>query len=460
MTARFPFSDVVGQDDAKLALTLAAVDPLIGGVLLRGHKGSAKTTLARGLAAMLGRFTELPLGTTEDRLIGTLDVTSALAGGEPTFRPGLLAAADGGVLYVDEVNLLADHLVDVLLDVAVSGENIVERDGVSHRHPARFVLVGSMNPEEGELRPQLLDRFGLCVHVTAPASMDDRVEAVRRRLSFDRDPEAASGEGADRELAERIGAARPAQVGDDVMTAASRLALAAGAEGLRADLILCRAAAALAGLEGREVTDVDDLRRVAHLVLAHRARRGPFDSPTIPPDQMADTVDDALGDPPDDRATSARRRIGARRAADRRWARPADRPCPRPPSGRPTADGCVRADRRRTVPMHQSPPCRPSGRWRPRRRRPTRPCSSPEDLRTDERSERRAAPHRSVRRPQRLDGSAAARRRGHGRRARLARRRLPAAPPRGHGRLRRRRRRGSCSRPRPASRSPATACAT
>ena len=387
MTARFPFSEVVGQDDAKLALTLAAVDPLIGGVLLRGHKGSAKTTLARGLAAMLGRFTELPLGTTEDRLIGTLDVTSALAGGELMFLPGLLAAADGGVLYVDEVNLLADHLVDALLDVAVSGENLVERDGVSHRHPARFVLVGSMNPEEGELRPQLLDRFGLCVEVTAPASMDDRVEAVRRRLSFDRDPEAASGEGADRELAERIGAARPAQIGDDVMTAASRLALAAGAEGLRADLTLCRAAAALAGLEGRDAADVDDLRRIAHLVLAHRARRGPFDSPTIPPDQLADTVDDALGEPSDDRPTSA---------SD--GSAPDERPLTmgsarRPPMPRPPAVSSDRGRFVRSVPAADRPdePVAALSTVRAlaaRRAGDDSAVLEPQDLRTDERSER------------------------------------------------------------------------
>ncbi|MGQ0520367.1 MAG: ATP-binding protein, partial [Actinomycetota bacterium] len=160
---RYPFSAVVGQDDLKSALVLAAVDPGLGGVLLRGQKGSAKTTIARGLAGLLpdaGTFVELPLGATEERVVGSLDLEAMLAGDGVRFQAGLLAAAHGGVLYVDEVNLLADHLVDVLLDVAVSGANVVERDGVSHRHPARFVLVGSMNPEEGELRPQLLDRFG------------------------------------------------------------------------------------------------------------------------------------------------------------------------------------------------------------------------------------------------------------------------------------------------------------
>src|SRR5580765_1998661 len=195
----FPFAAVVGQDDAKLALQIAAVDRRIGGVLLRGEKGSAKTTLARGFAALLGDvpFVELPLGATEDRVVGSLDTRAALLGGEMRFHPGLLAAAHGGVLYVDEINLLSDHLVDVLLDVAVSGVNIVERDGVSHRHPCRFVLVGSMNAEEGELRPQLLDRFGLCVEVRAPVSVEDRVESVRRRLAFDETGDVPTGDAAE-----------------------------------------------------------------------------------------------------------------------------------------------------------------------------------------------------------------------------------------------------------------------
>ena len=286
----FPFDAVVGQDDAKLALRLAAVDPLIGGVLLRGEKGSAKTTLARGFAALLGDvpFVELPLGATEDRVVGTLDARAALVGGEVRFQPGLLAGAHGGVLYVDEINLLADHLVDVLLDVAVSGENVVERDGVSHRHPARFVLVGSMNPEEGELRPQLLDRFGLCVDVRAPLDVASRVESVRRRLAFDASGAVPAGTGA---LPPGTVAALP----DPVLEAATRLALEVGAEGLRADLVLCRSASAHAALEGRSEAAFADLRRVAPLVLAHRSRRGPFDPPVVAPEQLQRAVRDVLG---------------------------------------------------------------------------------------------------------------------------------------------------------------------
>src|SRR5437763_11110435 len=185
--ATFPFSAVVGQDDAKLALLLNAVDPAIGGVLLRGQKGSAKSTLARGIAALLpGRapFIELPVGATEDRLVGTLDIEGALGEGKRRFQPGLLYAAHGGVLYVDEVNLLPDHPGDGRLDVAASGVNRVEREGISESHPSRFVLVGSMNPEEGELRPQLLDRFGLAVDMVASVDAEERAEAVRRRLAF------------------------------------------------------------------------------------------------------------------------------------------------------------------------------------------------------------------------------------------------------------------------------------
>jgi magnesium chelatase subunit D len=293
--ARFPFSAVVGQGEARLALLLAAVDPGIGGVLLRGDKGSAKSTLARGLAGMLpggAPFVELPLGATEDRVLGTLDIKAALADGATEFRPGLLSAAHGGVLYVDEVNLLPDHLVDVLLDVAASGVNRVERDGVSHSHPARFVLVGSMNPEEGELRPQLLDRFGLSVEIKSPTDPLARAEVVRRRLTHDAGGRVEGGEG-DIVLRARLAASLPADLPDTVVEFACRLALSVGAEGLRADLVLCRAAAAYAGWEGRSVATADDVERVAALALGHRRRRRPFDPPILHPNELERALDAA-----------------------------------------------------------------------------------------------------------------------------------------------------------------------
>jgi magnesium chelatase subunit D len=296
---RFPFTAVVGQDELKVALLLAAVDPRIGGVLLRGQKGSAKTTLARALAALLpgdAPFAELPLGATEDRLVGTLDLAAALTGGERRFEPGLLAAAHGGVLYVDEVNLLPDHLVDVLLDVAASGVNRVEREGISYQHSARFVLIGSMNPEEGELRPQLLDRFGLAVTVTAPTEPAVRAEAVRRRLAFDAAPAAFAARWAapEDELQRRLVTARPAPVHDRLLMAITTLCAQLGAEGLRADLVMTRAIAALAGWEGRPAAGPDDVRRVAGLALAHRRRRGPFDDPALADEDLQAALDQAL----------------------------------------------------------------------------------------------------------------------------------------------------------------------
>ncbi|HEX6420412.1 MAG TPA: AAA family ATPase [Acidimicrobiales bacterium] len=293
--AGFPFSAVVGLAEARLALLLAAIDPGIGGVLLRGDKGSAKSTLARGLAGLLpggAPFVELPLGATEDRVVGTLDIKVALTEGETVFRPGLLAAAHGGVLYVDEVNLLPDHLVDVLLDVAASGVNQVERDGVSHAHPARFVLVGSMNPEEGELRPQLLDRFGLSVEIKAPTDPLQRAEVVRRRLTHDAGGRVGAPEG-DILLRARLAASMPADLPDTVVDFACRLAVGVGAEGLRADLVLCRAAAAFAGWEGRSVATTADVERVASVALGHRRRRRPFDPPTLSGEELQVALDSA-----------------------------------------------------------------------------------------------------------------------------------------------------------------------
>ena len=295
---RFPFSAVVGHDQAKLALLLAAAEPAIGGVLLRGQKGPAKTTLARGLAGLLpgqAPFVELAVGLTEDRVVGSIDLAAALTGGEVRFRPGLLAAAHGGVLYVDEVNLLPDHLVDVLLDVAASGVNRVEREGVSSAHPSRFVLVGSMNPEEGELRPQLLDRFGLAADVASPGDPRERAEAVRRRMDFDADPGGFAARWATAEGGERatVAGARRASLPEDLVTTVSALCASVGAEGLRADLVICRAAAALAAREGRAEATVDDVRRVAPLALAHRRRRHPFEDPGMSPEEVDRALEEA-----------------------------------------------------------------------------------------------------------------------------------------------------------------------
>lgn len=302
--ARFPFSGVVGHDDVKLALLLNALDPRIGGVLLRGEKGSAKSTLARGLAALLPEgapFVDLPVGATEDRVVGSLDLQAALSGEAARLRPGLLAAADGGVLYVDEVNLLPDHLVDVLLDVAASGINRVEREGVSASHPSRFVLVGSMNPEEGDLRPQLLDRFGLAVNVATSADADERADAVRRRLDFDADRVGFAAAWADAEevLRQRLNRTISAALSDDLVRTISSLCASVGAEGLRADLAICRAATALASWEGRDEVTVDDVRRVAPLALGHRRRRSPFEEPGIDPQEIDAALDDAQTPPPD-----------------------------------------------------------------------------------------------------------------------------------------------------------------
>jgi magnesium chelatase subunit D len=296
---RFPFTAVVGHDDAKLALLLAAVDSRIGGVLLRGQKGSAKTTLARGLAALLpgdAPFVDLPLGATEDRVIGTLDLRAALTTGDRQFEPGLLAAANGGVLYIDEVNLLADHLVDALLDAAASGVNRVEREGISYEHAARFVLVGSMNPEEGDLRPQLLDRFGLAVDIASPLDADQRALAVERRLAFDRDPGGFVVRHREDEVAlrARLSAARAATVAPELLRQISALCATMVVEGLRADLVIARAAAAHAGLEGRAAADGDDVRAVAALALAHRQRRTPFDQPGVAQGQLEQALNDAL----------------------------------------------------------------------------------------------------------------------------------------------------------------------
>ena len=277
-SAHFPFTALEGQAPLQRALLLCALEPLIGGLLIEGPRGTAKSTSARALAALLpaGRFVNLPLAASAEQVVGSLDIDAALKGDGVQFRPGLLARAHGGVLYVDEVNLLADHLVDLLLDVSASGVNIVERDGISHTHPARIVLIGTMNPEEGELRPQLLDRFGLFLRLADAPDLATRQRIVSARLAFDADPAAFVARQAAHETAlrERLAGARDRlrqidYAGADIARV-GELCRAARVEGVRADLALLRAARANAALEGRAQIVAQDIDRVAPWVLAHR----------------------------------------------------------------------------------------------------------------------------------------------------------------------------------------------
>ncbi len=327
MDPRFPFSALVGQDDMKTALLIACVEPAIGGVLVFGDRGAGKSTAVRALAGLLPPITvvegcayacsperpaglcgvcaspdgdgrpkaalkgverpapvvDLPLGVTEDRVVGALDLERALARGEKAFEAGLLARAHRGFLYIDEVNLLEDHIVDLLLDVAASGENVVEREGLSVRHPARFVLVGSGNPEEGELRPQLLDRFGLCVEVATPTDLADRIEVVRRRDAYERDPSGFAARFAEEEarLRESIVRARATlgdvETSDELLEHAARLCITLGSDGLRGELTLMRAARALAAVQGESAATLAHLRDVAPSVMRHRLRRDPLE---------------------------------------------------------------------------------------------------------------------------------------------------------------------------------------
>ncbi len=327
----YPFTAIVGQEEMKLCLLLNVIDPRIGGVMIMGHRGTGKSTAVRALADVLPKITrvkddpfnrapdelgieseaatggngrlplsapgarfkreripvpvvDLPLGATEDRVCGTIDIEAALTKGVKRFEPGLLARANRGFLYIDEVNLLDDHLVDVLLDVAASGWNVVEREGISVRHPARFVLVGSGNPEEGELRPQLLDRFGLHARITTITDIAQRMEIVRRRRAFDADPHAfiAAWEPQQRALRRRILAAQK-HVGDvdmpeDALMFAAELCMRLGVDGHRGELTLARASCALAAFEGRRRVTTDDVKRVAVPALRHRLRRDPLET--------------------------------------------------------------------------------------------------------------------------------------------------------------------------------------
>lgn len=337
MSTPFPFTAVVGQDDLRLALLLNAVSPAVGGVLVRGEKGTAKSTAVRALSALLpavdvvtgcrfscdpaapdpacpdgpheveasstrpARMVELPVGASEDRLVGALDIERALSEGVKAFEPGLLADAHRGILYVDEVNLLHDHLVDLLLDAAAMGASYVEREGVSVRHAARFLLVGTMNPEEGELRPQLLDRFGLTVEVAASREPDQRVEVVRRRLAHDDDPAAFVARWADEEaeVRARIVAARAllpsVRLGDGALRQIAATCAAFEVDGMRADIVMARTATALAAWAGRTDVLAEDVRQAALLALPHRRRRNPFDAPGLDEDKLDDTLEEFSG---------------------------------------------------------------------------------------------------------------------------------------------------------------------
>jgi magnesium chelatase subunit D len=340
--SRYPFTAIVGMDDLRLSLLLNAVSPQVGGVLVRGEKGTAKSTMVRALAGLLPsiavvdgcrfacdpaapdaqcpdgphdtgapdveratRLVELPVGVSEDRIVGSLDLERALAEGVKAYEPGLLAAAHRGVLYIDEVNLLNDHLVDLLLDAAAMGRSYVEREGVSVRHAARFLLVGTMNPEEGELRPQLLDRFGLTVEVAATREPVERAEVVRRRLAYDADPDGFAERWAqeEKELAVRITAARallPSVVlGDPALRQITAVCAAFEVDGLRADIVMARTAVALAAWAGRTDVIAEDVRTAAQLALPHRRRRNPFDAPGLDEEKLEQTLEQSAGEEPD-----------------------------------------------------------------------------------------------------------------------------------------------------------------
>jgi magnesium chelatase subunit D len=332
----YPFAALVGQERLKQALILNAINPLIGGVLIRGEKGTAKSTAARGLAELLPPIAmvagcpfhchpelpelmcdacrrrqeqgevlprrdrpmpvvDLPLGTTEDRLLGTIDLEKAIKSGEKHFEPGLLAAANRGILYVDEVNLLDDHLVDVLLDAAAMGVNVVEREGISFIHPARFILIGTMNPEEGELRPQLLDRFGLCVEVTGLHNLEARMAVVERRLAFEADPDgfAAAWQGEQDSIRQAILRARErlpqVNFSPELLRLITAICVDQGVDGHRADIFMLKVAQTLAAYRGREDLTPEEVREAAVLVLPHRLRRKPFSESAMDETRLEET---------------------------------------------------------------------------------------------------------------------------------------------------------------------------
>ncbi|WP_322819544.1 AAA family ATPase [Tepidiforma sp.] len=306
-TLTFPFSAILGQDELKLGLLLNVIDPQIGGLLALGDRGTAKSTTVRALAQALAHagipvpVVTLPLGASDDRVLGGLDLEAALLRGEKKFAPGLLAEADGGILYIDEVNLLDDYLVDLLLDVAASGVNHVERDGLAITHPARFILVGSGNPEEGDLRPQLEDRFGLAVNVKTITDVAARREVVARRIAFTDDPVAfcARYQEADAALAHSVAEARErvasVEVPEAVLDRIVEIVVASGATGHRGEIVTARAARARAALAGRAAAALEDLVAVAPMALRHRIPREPFDSAETIDTRIAQTIDAVTG---------------------------------------------------------------------------------------------------------------------------------------------------------------------
>ena len=330
----FPFTAIVGQEKMKLALVLNAINPRLSGVLIRGEKGTAKSTAVRSLAVLLptlkvvkgcpfhcdpddphkvciqcreklGQNTNLetderqtfvinlPVNATEDRVVGTLDLEYAIKKGEKRFEPGVLADANRGILYVDEVNLLDDHIVDVLLDSAAMGVNSIEREGVSYTHPAEFILVGTMNPEEGELRPQLLDRFGLCVHIEGISDPQQRVEVVRRWVAFEEDSEAfiKEWERPETELRERIVRAREllpkVRISDEMLNKIAHLSIEIGVDGHRADIIMMKTAKTAAAFHQRTKVTYEDLEESADMALQHRVRRRPFEEVALDHERIA-----------------------------------------------------------------------------------------------------------------------------------------------------------------------------
>ena len=330
----FPFTAIVGQEQMKLALVLNAINPRLSGVLIRGEKGTAKSTAVRSLAVLLPTLKvvkgcpfhcdpddphkvcikcrekldqntkletderqtfviNLPVNATEDRVVGTLDLEYAIKKGEKRFEPGVLADANRGILYVDEVNLLDDHIVDVLLDSAAMGVNSIEREGVSYTHPAEFILVGTMNPEEGELRPQLLDRFGLCVHIEGISDPQQRVEVVRRWVAFEEDSEAfiKEWERPETELRERIVRAREllpkVRISDEMLNKIAHLSIEIGVDGHRADIIMMKTAKTAAAFHQRTEVTYEDLEESADMALQHRVRRRPFEEVALDHERIA-----------------------------------------------------------------------------------------------------------------------------------------------------------------------------